>query len=86
VAGPCKHGNEPPGSIKCEGFHDQLPDYQLLKEYSAPWSYFVHLMTSFQKIGFKAVCLSGIYILLTYHFYTIDSSFENICEVQFAFM
>jgi hypothetical protein len=37
VAGCCEHGNEPPGSIKGEEFLDQLSDYKLLKNDSAPW-------------------------------------------------
>jgi hypothetical protein len=37
VAGCCEDGNEPSGSIRGEEFRDQLSDYLLLKEDSAPW-------------------------------------------------
>jgi hypothetical protein len=40
VAGSCKHGNEPSGSIKGEEWFDQLIDYQLFKA-SAAWSQLV---------------------------------------------
>jgi hypothetical protein len=40
VAGSCKHGNEPWGSIKFLGFLDYLRLCQLLKKGSAQWSYF----------------------------------------------
>jgi hypothetical protein len=39
VAGLCEYGNEPSGSIKKTGYSfDKLSDYQLIKEYPAPWS------------------------------------------------
>jgi hypothetical protein len=34
----CEHGGEPSGWIKKAGFFDKLSDYQLFKEYPAPWS------------------------------------------------
>jgi hypothetical protein len=34
----CEYGNEPSGSIKKERlFSDKLNDYQLFKDYPAPW-------------------------------------------------
>jgi hypothetical protein len=42
VVGFCEHGDEPKGSIKKAGyFFDKLSDYQLFKEYPAPWSKYV---------------------------------------------
>jgi hypothetical protein len=38
VAGSCKGGDEPSGSIKCGEFLDMLQTSLLLKNYSAPWS------------------------------------------------
>jgi hypothetical protein len=38
VAGTCKCGNEPSGSIKCEEFLDYLRTGELLEKDSAPWS------------------------------------------------
>jgi hypothetical protein len=38
VAGTCKCGNEPSGSIKCEEFLDYLRSSELLEKDSAPWS------------------------------------------------
>jgi hypothetical protein len=37
VADFCKHGTEPSGSMKGEGFIDQLNNGQFLKKGSAPW-------------------------------------------------
>jgi len=34
----CKHSNEPHNSTKYAIFHDQLSDYQLLKEDVVPWT------------------------------------------------
>jgi hypothetical protein len=36
VKGPCEHGNEPPGSIKCWEVLELLHNWQLLKKGSAP--------------------------------------------------
>jgi hypothetical protein len=36
VAGSCEHDNEPSGSIKGREFLDQLSDYQLHENDSAP--------------------------------------------------
>jgi hypothetical protein len=33
-----EYGNEPSGSINKADFFDKLSDYQLFKEYPAPWS------------------------------------------------
>jgi hypothetical protein len=41
VAGSCEHGSGHSVSIKGAKFLDQLSDYELLKEDSAPWSYLV---------------------------------------------
>jgi hypothetical protein len=38
VAGSCRHGNAPSGSIKSGDFLDYLSDCQFLKEDCAPWS------------------------------------------------
>jgi len=38
MAGTCKCGNEPLGSIKCGEFLEQLKNGQLLKKDSAAWS------------------------------------------------
>jgi hypothetical protein len=38
LAGTCKCGNEPSGSIKCGEFLDQPKTGLLLKKESAPWS------------------------------------------------
>jgi hypothetical protein len=38
VVGPCKHGNEPPGSVEGSKFLNYVSDYQLLKKDSAPWN------------------------------------------------
>jgi hypothetical protein len=38
VEGPCEHGNEPSGSIKCWEILECLPNWRLLKKASAPWS------------------------------------------------
>jgi len=38
VAGTCKHGNEPSGSIKCGEFLDYLRTSELLKKDCAPWN------------------------------------------------
>jgi hypothetical protein len=46
VAGSCKHGNEPFGSINDWEFLDWLSDYQLLKKDSAPWSWLVRLIAT----------------------------------------
>jgi hypothetical protein len=40
VEGPCEHGNEPPGSIKCWEVLEWLHNWQLLKKGSAPCSFF----------------------------------------------
>jgi hypothetical protein len=39
LAGWCEHGNEPSGSVKDGECFDQMSQYQLFKEYSAPWSW-----------------------------------------------
>ena len=38
MAGTCKRGYEPSGSIKCGQFLDYLRTGELLKKDSAPWS------------------------------------------------
>jgi hypothetical protein len=38
VAGFCEHGNEPSVSIKSRLLFEKLGDYQLFKEFAAPWS------------------------------------------------
>jgi len=38
VESPYVGGDEPPGSIKCWIFLDQLKNYWLLKKESVPWS------------------------------------------------
>jgi hypothetical protein len=40
VVGSCEHSNGPLGSIKDSNFHDQLSNYQLLKD-SVKWSQLV---------------------------------------------
>jgi hypothetical protein len=37
VAGPCKHGNETSGSIKCS----EIFEWRLIKKGSAPWTWLV---------------------------------------------
>jgi hypothetical protein len=43
VEGPCEHGNEPSGSIKCWEILEWLCNWQLLKKGSAPWSQLIEL-------------------------------------------
>jgi hypothetical protein len=38
VEGSCEHGNQPSGSINCLEILEWLPNWQLLKKGSAPWS------------------------------------------------
>jgi len=38
MAGSCKQGIEPSGSIKCGEFLDCLRNYRLPKKKSAPWN------------------------------------------------
>jgi hypothetical protein len=38
VEGPCEHGKELSGSMKCCGILEWLPNWRLLKNVSAPWS------------------------------------------------
>jgi hypothetical protein len=41
VAGSCKHGNEPSGSIRFGEFLDYLIDCKLLEKDSVPWSWLI---------------------------------------------
>ena len=41
MAGYCKCGNEPSGSIKCGEFPDKLRACSLLRKASTPWSQYV---------------------------------------------
>jgi hypothetical protein len=41
MEGSCEHGNESSGSIKFSELLEQLSDWRLLKQDSAPWSQFL---------------------------------------------
>jgi hypothetical protein len=47
VDGSCEHSNEPSGSIKCWEILEQLHNWQLLKEGSAPLVNVIGLHCSF---------------------------------------
>jgi hypothetical protein len=49
VEGPCGHGNEPSGFIKCWKILEWLRNWQLLK-YTAPWSYIPFQFTCYRMI------------------------------------
>jgi hypothetical protein len=44
VAGCCKHGNEPSGTIKCWEILYQLSNWWVLKNDSASWSWLAGLL------------------------------------------
>jgi hypothetical protein len=55
VAGYCEHGNEPSVSIRDEEFFDQLSDYQLLKNYSAPWNNLICVLSLSERPSFALI-------------------------------
>jgi hypothetical protein len=83
VEGPCEHGNEPSGSIKCWEILEWLRNWRVLEKGSAPWGKYSTWWSAQIIIYLNVQFFVPAYYLLSFgpniyfprYFFTIHSMF-----------